>query len=239
MTLSNWWWKQKTSTMTLGRSPKPELVPMSTRCSILFLLLILPRAAFSQEEGSRDELLSLRSELVQKIHQLDLSEFSAGDSVTLCLAASYAFSEAEMEELAGHYFQQAIKVASASDGKKYQYRLFDHALKIHDLESAADIAEDSDREGRFLDRLAVEKYRRGDDEALEGFPRETLDFHIALDLADAYAKRREYEKLNTFVRGIAGAPYTVPYGGEYLPKPSVLDFEDAKCAQHPSRIEFK
>ena len=35
------------------------------------------------------------------------------------------------------------------------------------------------------DRLAVENYRRGDDEALEGFPRETLGFYIALDLADA------------------------------------------------------
>ena len=183
---------------------------MFIRCNSVFVLLICSHAAFAQQGETRDGLLSLRADLVKLIHQVDLSELSAGDTVLFCLDASHAFSEAEQKELAGHYFQQAIEAANASDASKYQYRLFEHAIKIHDLKSAADIAASSDPKNRFLNRLAVEKYRRGDDSALEGFPRGTMNFHLALDLSDAYWKREEFEKLELFVRGIDSLPSNEP-----------------------------
>lgn len=179
---------------------------MFARPIVLPLLLVLPHVAYSQQP-SRDVLLAFRSELVERIQKIDSSQVSGRDAVTLHLAVSGALYEADERELAATAFQKAIQAAEA-DERRHRFTLFRHALKINDWKTAAEIA--AKQNDPFLDRIAVEKYRQGDDDALDGFPHAELDFHTALDLADAYAKREEYEKLELFVTSIESLPSNEP-----------------------------
>ena len=176
--------------------------------SRLALFLILGQA--EQPQADADPSAPLREELVRRIEQIDVSELSVGDSVSFHLSASEALQQAGQEQQAAEFFGRARELADGDDSRKYRFRLFSHALKLQDWSSAQRIAESSDGNNAFLDRFAIEKYRRGDDAALVGFPRSELDFYIALDLADAISERGDYERLETFVRGIKALPSNEP-----------------------------
>lgn len=180
-------------------------------CSVAswFCFLVLACSGSLPAAEPETQQAVFREELAQQILAVDASEFSDRDTISLCLEASGAFHEAGMAERSQEYFQRAMDVAQA-DFKRHQFSLFRHALKVGDLAAAQRIADKSTARDNFLDRIAVEKYRRGDDSALEGFPHDELNFHSALDLTDAYTKRGEYDKLEDFVTGIKSLPSNEP-----------------------------
>ena len=177
--------------------------------NMIAVFLLLPLTAFAQNDG-QDDLLQLRSELVQQLEQTDVSKFTLADSITFHLAVSEVFHSAKLKEQANAYFQKSVQLAETGDKQKHLHQLFKHALKIEDLKAAAEFAAAIPRNERYLNQLAVEKYRLGDQKALKDFPYGELDFYNALDLANAYAERREYDKLEAFVRGIDKLPNNEP-----------------------------
>ena len=182
-------------------------MPLPKALCLIALLAAPVEAQDSQARSSQQK--SLQEALAEQIRDVNIDELSDKDAVSACLESSAAFFEIGRAKEAEEFFDKAQRRADG-DPLRFQFRLLSHALKLGDFPAAEKIAEGSKQKQRMLDRLAIEKYRRGDDESLQGFPRSELDFYIAIDLAHAYADRRQYEKLEKFVTGITSLPSNEP-----------------------------
>lgn len=155
----------------------------------------------------------LWNSLVQRFHEIDWSLMPDREALLLLLEASLICHEADKPELSVQYLQDAIEIDKQNSQPATVWPLFNCAIKIGQLELAAEIAKSSEHSSNnMLDRLAVARYKRGDEKALDDYPREELDFYNALSLASAYAELGEYDKLDEFVSGIESLPSNDPRG---------------------------
>ena len=80
---------------------------------------------------------------------------------------------------------------------------FNYAVKVNRLDLAEEFANDAERmRDSLLDRLDVEKFRRGDLEAIKSYPRRELDLRKSLQLANAYVDAGDYESAERYVTDI-------------------------------------
>lgn len=183
------------------------------RWSPLAMLLsaaVMSTSTSPGQEGEARSLTDLRDVLFARIQQIDFSKLPEREAIDLHLAVSDAYQQSGKSDQANEHFQQAVRRAGAGEMLRYQFQLFAHALKLKNWHTASSIASQSSQPTRFQDRLAIEKYRVGVTDTLEGIPHSKLDFYIAMDIADAYAKRRQYDQLETFVTSIKKLPSNEP-----------------------------
>ena len=140
--------------------------------------------------------------LIATAGELDFSEVRDSTAITALLEISESCLKLERKPAARRFREKAVARADRNERRSGYMTLVTHAINIGRLELAEQYANKSPLKDSNLDKIAVARYRLGEQDAVKGYPRAEQDLHSALQLANAYVAAGEYDKAEAFVTDI-------------------------------------
>ncbi len=172
---------------------------MLTRVALVIVLLCLnvPEMANAQTARKRE----LWDWLTTQTSQIEFEKIKPFQAIYILLSIAQSCHTLEQKELAGKYLQLARTIADKDKPRSHHFRLFTYAINVGDMELAEEIAKASASES-LLDRLDLERFRRGDRAAIKDYPRGKMTFYNAMELARVYVEQGDYKRAEEFVTDI-------------------------------------
>jgi tetratricopeptide (TPR) repeat protein len=139
--------------------------------------------------------------LLLQASEIDFDQMTSQRTIYALVTIAEGCHAMDQHELAREYFERSLKIHEM-DGKANQpFTLFNYALDTNQLDLAGQIAEDSGSP-TLLDRWDLERFRRGDQDSIERYPRVEMTFYNAIELANVFIELGHYDRAEEFVTDI-------------------------------------
>ncbi len=168
-----------------------------TALTVALLLSIASTTVAGQDSKDRE----LWDWLLLQAQEIDIDQLSSHRAIYALLRIAQGCHAMEQHQLADEYIHRAQAVDEKDEKVSHHSALFNYAMDTDRIVLAGKIAEES-RSDSLLNSWAREKFRRGDHEAIKGYPRGEMTFYAAWGLASVFVELGDYERAEEFVSGI-------------------------------------
>lgn len=169
---------------------RSKLIPI-----LLFLLLLFGKQVYAESQTA-DYLLS-------QFNKVDLKSLKPHISSHYSLEIAEKFEQLEQTEAANQALNRILDLRQSGTNGSIDAALFSYARNRHDLSLAEKVLKEAEQVHDWqLDDLDLLRYRAGQKEAIENYPRGDQTFYSAMDLANTFIDLVEFEKAEQFVTGI-------------------------------------
>lgn len=184
-------------------------LPHITFCkSILFILLAMitfgSASAMAQVDASAKKMPPAKSVqfLLARIKKHPFEAGTRRSSIYYLLQIAERLEKINKPELAQSIFRRAELISQADTNSDHFYSLFETSLKLSGLKIAERLIEElSTDQDKARDRLDLEKFCRGDEQALEnGYPRFKMEFWSANRHGQALVRAGKFKLADQFIR---------------------------------------
>jgi tetratricopeptide (TPR) repeat protein len=169
---------------------------MFAKITLTVALLLVAGSATVAGQDSKDRVLW--DWLMLQVQEIDIDELSSHRAIYALLTIARGCHAMEQHQLADEYFHRALAV---DEKVSHHSTLFRYALDTDQIALAGKIAEESESDS-LLNSWNRERFRRGDHEAIKGYPRGEMTFYAAWGLAKVFVELGDYERAGEFVSGI-------------------------------------
>jgi hypothetical protein len=136
--------------------------------------------------------------LTQQARAIDFEQLPPHRSIYALLSIAESCHLLGHEELARECYDRASAMNAKDKKNAYRFQFFDYAVATDQMELAGKIAESS-KSDTLLDRYDIERYRRGDRDAIQNYPRGEMTFYNAMELASLFVDLGQYDRAEQFV----------------------------------------
>ncbi len=168
-----------------------------TALTVALVLSISTTTIAAQDSKDRE----LWDWLMLQAQEIDIDQLSSHRAIYALLSIARGCHAMEQHQLADDYFHRALAVDEKDEKVSHHSALFHYAMDTDQITLAGKIAEESESDS-LLNRWDRERFRRGDHEAIKGYPRGKMTFYAAWGLAKVFVELGDYEQAEGFVSGI-------------------------------------
>ena len=172
---------------------------MLAKTALTVALLLSIGAATVAAQDSRDR--ELFDWLMLQADEIDIDQLSSQRAIYALLTIARGYHAMEQHQLADEYFQRAVAVDAKDEKVRHDSTLFRYARETGQIDLAGKIAMESESDS-LINSWSRERFRRGDHEAIEGYPRGEMTFYAAWGLAKMFVELGDYERAEEFVTGL-------------------------------------
>jgi len=172
---------------------------MLVRTTFTVALLLSNSSATAAGPDSKDR--ELWDWLLLQARDIDFDQCSSHRAIYALLTIARGCRAMEQHQLADEYFHRAQAVDVKDQKVNHHSTLFNYAMDTGQIALAGKIAEES-RSDSLLNSWDVERFRRGDHDAIKGYPRGKMTFYAAWGLANVFVELGDYERAEELVGGI-------------------------------------
>ncbi len=172
---------------------------MLTRITLTVALLLPNGPTTFAGQDSQDR--EFRDWLMVQAREIDFDQISPHRAIYALLAIAESCAAMEQDALADQYFQRALSIDEKDKKGSHHFTLFAYAIDTEQMTLAEKIAKDS-KSDALLDRWDLERFRRGDRDAIKDYPRGEMTFYNAIELANVFIELGDYDRAEEFVTDI-------------------------------------
>jgi len=168
---------------------------------IVFTIVLLSLAVPTMSSAQEITQDSFREFCVREALAFDFESLTEHRSIYTLTELSKSCALIGKVELAQTFLNRASDIAEKSKPNSHHFALLRCALEIGEIEQAVKIANGAGAsKNRLLDQIDLERYRRGDRDALKHFPRVPLNFFAADRVAKVYIELGDIEGAEKFIK---------------------------------------
>lgn len=173
-------------------------MPQLINISVMSLTLHLSSGQVADRGAGGGEL---RDWLIARARGVEFEQQPPHRAIHGLLAIARACDTMQLDPVADEFFRRASAISERDPKGSHHFAFFEYAIDTNQPELAERIANESQSDS-LLDRWDLERLRRGDRDAIRGYPRGEMSFYKAMELANVLVELGDYERAEEFVANV-------------------------------------